>query len=65
MAKIKCYVQKEGYQEEIENSIAIGIETGTRERKIQIAKNIFVKSLDITMISECTGLTTKKIENLK
>ena len=45
--------------------MATGIETGMRDSKIQIAKNMLVKKININTISECTGLAIQEIENLK
>jgi len=42
-----------------------GIAEGTRQNKIEIAKNMLNKNMDIEIISEVTGLTKKEIETLK
>lgn len=41
-----------------------GIEQGKKEEKFQIAKKMLEKKIDITVISEVTGLTKEEIENL-
>lgn len=41
-----------------------GIEQGKEEEKFQIAKKMLEKKIDITVISEVTGLTKEEIENL-
>ena len=75
--KLRNSAKIEGYQEGfnlgmeagmktgIENGMETGIETGMRDSKIQIAKNMLVKKININTISECTGLAIQEIENLK
>ena len=41
-----------------------GIEQGEKNKCIQIAKKMLEKKIDITVISEVTGLTKEEIENL-
>ena len=38
---------------------------GKIEGKLEIAKNMLMQNLSLTMISECTGLSKKDIEKLK
>jgi predicted transposase/invertase (TIGR01784 family) len=42
-----------------------GIFKGSKQEKIEIAKSMLKKNLDIETISECTGLTKEEIEKLK
>ena len=54
----------------IENSIRDegirkGLEQGTEQSKNEIAKNMLKKGLDISLISEVTGLSNEQINNLK
>lgn len=42
-----------------------GIEQGSKQKEIEIAKNMLNKDMDIETISEITGLTKEKIETLK
>lgn len=49
--------KKEGIKE--------GIEKGSTQRNIEIVKNMLNKNIDITLISEITGLSIKDIEDLK
>ena len=39
-------------------------EKGLEQEKIEIAKNMLSKNIDISVISECTGLAKEKIEEL-
>ena len=39
-------------------------EKGIEQEKIEIAKNMLSKNIDISVISECTGLAKEKIEEL-
>jgi len=42
-----------------------GIAEGTRQNKIEIAKNMLNENMDIEIITKVTGLTKKEIETLK
>ena len=52
--------REEGY----ENGKIEGIEQGSKESKIQIAKSMLDKKIDLQIISECTGLTLEEISNM-
>ena len=41
-----------------------GIKEGKKEGKIEVAKSMKSKGLDISLIAECTGLSSEQIENL-
>ena len=45
--------------------ISQGITQGISQEKNQTAKNMLRKKLDINLISEVTGLTTKEIKNIR
>ena len=49
---------------ELYNAEKIGIEKGIEREKIQIAHNMLDKNMDISIISELTGLSIKQIEEL-
>ena len=51
------YAHRDGFKE--------GIVSGIKQRNIEIAKNMLTKNMEITLISELTGLTTEEIEKLK
>ena len=51
---------KEGY----EQGISQGISQGSTNEKYEIAKNMLNKGMDISTISECTGLSKEKIKEL-
>lgn len=40
-------------------------EKGSKQKEIEIAKNMLLKSMEVTLISEITGLTKEEIEKLK
>ena len=42
-----------------------GLERGTEQSKNEIAKNVLKKGLDISLISEVTGLSNEQINKLK
>ena len=51
--------------EEIRNELKQGLEKGTEQSKNEIAKNMLKKDLDISLISEVTGLSNEQINKLK
>ena len=51
--------------EKRKNAINEGIEQGSKQEKLDIAKNMLAKGTDIEYISEVTNLSIKEIENLK
>ena len=59
--KMENSLRKEG----IEEGIEIGINQGINQEKIEIAKQMLSKNIEIKTISECTGLTIEEIESLK
>ena len=56
---------KEGYEQGIEVGMSQGLERGSINEKYEIAKNMLNKGMDISTISECTGLSKEEIEELK
>ena len=54
------------YEEGISQGISQGIEQGSQKKQIEIAKNMLAKKMDISTVSELTGLdadTLKKLSN--
>ena len=51
--------------EATKKGIKQGLERGTEQSKNEIAKNMLKKGLDISLISEVTGLSNEQINNLK
>jgi predicted transposase/invertase (TIGR01784 family) len=47
-----------------ETGIEIGMEKGSRQEKIEIAKSMLNENMEISMISKITGLTIEEIEKL-
>lgn len=56
----KAEVFKKGMAEGIEK----GIEKGRKEEKIEMAKALLLKGVDIEIISETTGLSKEEIRKL-
>ena len=48
-----------------DKGIEAGIETGIEQRNTEIAKNMLEKNMDVSLISELTGLTIEEIKNIK
>ena len=55
---------EQGIEKGIEKGIEQGIEKGIKENQILTAKNMKNKNIDITLISDITGLSIKEIEEL-
>ena len=55
-ASIRTTGRKEGIEE--------GIKEGLKEGKLQIAKNLKKKNMDINFISEVTGLSVEEIQKI-
>ncbi len=56
------YAKEQGIEQGIEQGFEQGIEQGTEESKLEIIKNMLIKKLDISIISEVTG---KNLEEIK
>ena len=52
-------------QKMIEEAEEIGLNKGIEQEKILIAKNLINKKIDINIISDTTGLSIDKINELK
>ena len=63
--KINDSYKIEGYNEGKIDGISEGKELGINESKIEIAKNMLSKNLDLIIIAECTNLSIEEVENLK
>ena len=48
-----------------EKSVNDGVEKGSKEKELQIAKNMLKKGIKESDIKEITGLTKEEIEELK
>ena len=55
------YAHKEGIKEGID----IGIKEGSKESKLEIAKAMVKKNMDINLIAEITNLPVEEIKTLK
>jgi predicted transposase/invertase (TIGR01784 family) len=58
-------VREEALQEGLEKGLEKGREEGREEGKIEMAKLMLLKGLDIVFISEVTGLDENTIKNLQ
>ena len=58
---IENSIRDEGIRKGLEQ----GLEKGTEQSKNEIAKNMLKKDLDISLISEVTGLSNEQINKLK
>ena len=56
---------EKGLERGIKQGLEQGLERGTEQSKNEIAKNMLKKGLDISLISEVTGLSNEQINNLK
>ena len=56
---------KEGIKEGIEKGVKEGIEKGMKKSKLDMAKNLLIEGLDLSVIAKVTELSIGEIENLK
>ena len=49
----------------LEDAEEKGKNEGKQNEKIEIAKNLLAKNIDVNIISECTGLSIEEVNNLK
>ena len=65
---IGYYDIEEAHEQDIEDALATGvrqgIEQGIASNKIETAKNMLSKNIDLSIISECTSLPISEIESL-
>ena len=55
---------EQGIKEGIKEGIKQGIKQGQKQNNLQIAKKMLNKKIDLTTISEITGLSIKELKNL-
>ena len=58
-------IEEAGYDKGIKVGYDNGLKTGISQEKINIAKKMKEKNIDIKIISEITSLTIDEIKNLK
>ena len=56
---------QEGMRQGREAGIEEGVKTGIKQSKIEIAKKMKEKNIDISIIAEVTGLTEEQIKSIK
>ncbi len=59
------YAEQQGFEKGHGVGYGEGNENGKMEEKLEIASNMLKKDVDISFISEMTGLTKEQIEELK
>ena len=62
---IENSIRDEATKKGIKQGLEQGLERGTEQSKNEIARNMLKKGLDISLISEVTGLSNEQINNLK
>ena len=63
--RVHATLMQNAKEEGLEEGTKIGIEQGSKQEKIEIAKNMLKENMDINMISKITSLTKEEIESLK
>ncbi len=58
------YAHKEGIKEGIDIGVERGKTQGSKESKLEIAKAMLKKNMDINLIAEITNLTVEEIKTL-
>ncbi len=56
---------EDGYEKGMQKGIEKGIEKGMEANRLETAKKMLEKSLDMQLISECTSLSLEQVEALK
>ena len=56
---------QEGLQEGLQQGLQEGLQQGMQEEKLVIARNLLRKNMDVSFITETTGLDSKTITRLK
>ena len=56
--------EEEGLKKGIKQGVKQGVKQGEAMSKLRIAKAFIYNGVDINLVSKCTGLTKKEIENL-
>ena len=59
------YDLEEKHKHEKQSSYELGIQEGSKQNSIEIAKKMLNKNKEISEIMEFTGLNKEEIENLK
>jgi predicted transposase/invertase (TIGR01784 family) len=62
---IEDYHQDKAKRTAFEEGVEKGLEQGARQEKIETARRLLSRGLDVTMISEDTGLTEAEVLALK
>ena len=57
-------IEDAGYDKGLKAGIEQGIKQGQKQNNLQIAKKMLNKKIDLTTISEITGLSIKELKNL-
>ena len=57
-------IEDVGYDKGLKAGIEQGIKQGQKQNNLQIAKKMLNKKIDLTTISEITGLSIKELKNL-
>ena len=63
-AELDEYCQRLAIMDAKNEGESVGKKEGIKEGKIEIAKNMLLKNIDINTISDCTGLTIKEIKEI-
>ena len=59
------YREEKGRMEGREEGLKQGMEEGEKKGKLEIARKMLARGMDVESIAELTGLTPDEIENLK
>lgn len=65
MSRLDQFVYEKRKEIDEQSYFNAGIEQGSKEKALEIAKNMLLKNLDNTIISEVTGLSLDEISKLK
>ena len=61
---VRYYDYEESHKQDLEASYDTGLEQGSKQKELEIARAMLNEKLDIQLISKTTGLSTEEIEEL-
>ena len=61
---MRYYDYEEAHKQDLEASYDTGLEQGSKQKELEIAKKLLNQNISVEVISEATGLTVEEIRAL-
>ena len=61
---VRYYDYEESHKQDLEASYDTGLEQGSKQKELEIAKKLLNQNISVEVISEATGLTVEEIRAL-